>query len=570
MTLEEKLGQVTQVEQSNLKPGEIGSYKLGSLLTGGDSVPGDGGPASWAAMTDKAHAEARATRLHIPLLFASDAIHGHSNVIGATVFPHQIGLGATRDPALVERVGQVTATEMTATGVDWTFTPMVGAARDDRWGRTVESFSESPELVGRLGAALILGLQTRELGSTPTSVLATAKHFAGDGDTVFGTADTRGMDAENPVYLDRGDVRLSDAEFAKLALAQYQPAIDRGVGSVMISLSMFRGKKALANRRLATEILRDRMGFAGIRISDYESIRWIPGATLEDKVALAFNAGADMTMEAERWRELHGALTAAAKSGKLPVARLDDAVRRVLRTKCQLGLFERKTRDAALLAKVGAPEHRAVARTAVQKSLVLLKNEHKVLPLARTAKVHVMGMAGDSLNRQCGGWTVSWEGAGEKAKGTTLFQALSAASPGNVTRSDDGAGAAAADALVVVLAETPYAEWIGDRKSLLLPPEEVKLLETAKRAGKPTVVVLFSGRPLVITPQLPLADAWVAAWLPGTEGGGLADVLYGDVAPTGKLGFSWPKRDDQQPINVGDAGYDPLFPFGYGLTYESR
>jgi len=571
MTLEEKIGQMTQPDQQFLKDErDVEAYFLGSLLSGGDSDPKTNSLADWTEMVERFQARTANTRLRIPLLYGVDAVHGHSNVLGAVIFPHNVGLGATRDSALVEEVSRITAKEVRATAVNWTFAPCVAVPRDERWGRTYEGFAEDPKLVAELGEAAVRGLQGRDLAD-PLRVLACAKHYVGDGGTEYGTGRVDERGARSP--LDRGDVRMDEAALRRIHLPGYVAAIEAGVGSIMPSYSSWNGVKCSGSRRLLTEILKEELGFEGFLISDYDAIDELPGDYRSD-IRESINAGMDMVMVPQKYREFFATLKSLVEDGEVPMARIDDAVTRILRVKAAMGLLDEGRSlqaDRQLQESFGSAEHRAVARRAVRQSLVLLKNDKRTLPLSRTAaRIHVAGEAADDLGRQCGGWTITWQGkTGAVTSGTTVLAAIRSAAAGTaeVTFSKDGRGAAGASVGVVVVGEAPYAEWFGDREDLSLSPEDRAAIATVRQAGIPVVVVLLSGRPLVVTDVLPQAEAFVAAWLPGTEGQGVADVLFGDHAPTGRLPFSWPRSTAQLPLNVGDAAYDPLFPYGFGLTY---
>jgi beta-glucosidase len=568
MTLDEKIGQMTQPDQSFLKSvDDIDKYHLGSLLSGGDSDPKEGNSLeAWTNMVDRYQQRALRTRLAIPLLYGVDALHGHNNVLGAVIFPQNIGLGCTRNPALIEKIARITALEVRATGINWTFAPCVTVPRDMRWGRTYEGFAEEPDGVKELGAAAVRGLQGDDLAN-PLSVLACAKHYAGDGGTVYGTG-------EGGRPLDRGDVRLDEQTLIRIHMQGYITAIRAGAGTIMPSYSSWNGVKCSGSKRLLTEILKDQFGFEGFLISDYAAIDALPG-DYKQKIAGSINAGMDMVMVPQRYEEFFTKLKASAEDGTVPMSRIDDAVRRILRVKFAMGLMDRnhsQLADRALWKQFGSPAHRAVARDAVRQSLVLLKNDRQTLPLARTVKrIHVGGKSADDLGNQCGGWTITWQGkSGDVTPGgTTILSAIKKAvsKQTKVTFSQDGKGAAGADVGVVVIGEKPYAEMFGDRTDLNLAPEDVAAVDNMKSAGIPVVVVLVSGRPLLLDPILAKADAVIAAWLPGTEGDGVVDVLFGAYKPTGKLSFSWPRSLAQVTVHKGDAGYDPLFPYGYGLTY---
>lgn len=567
MTLEEKLGQMLQAghDQIAQSPSDVSTRYLGSVLSGGGQGPTNPTPLEWAKLVQSYRAESLKTPLAIPILYGVDAVHGHNNVRGAVLFPHNIGLGAAGDPDLVERVARATAVEMAATSVDWTFAPVMGAARDERWGRTYETFSETYDLAATLGAAAIRGYQGKRLGQAPGSVLACAKHFVGDGHTSGGK--------------DQGDVVVSDDDLERQLLPAFAAAVEAGVGSVMASYSSVHGVRMHCHGPLVTDALKRRLGFNGFVVSDWQGIDHVQGQNLGEQLTNAINAGLDMIMHPPYYADVMLVLKAIAGKS-VPMARIDDAVARILAMKCELGLLEpgafEPNPDGTLpvrhdlLKMVGSPEHRALAREAVRRSLVLLKNEGTALPISKQAKrVHVAGRFADDLGAQCGGWSIAWQGAhGAITEGTTIRAALEQALPkGSVTHSSDGSGAAGADVAVAVIGERPYAEGAGDDADLALDPVDVATVKTLKAAGVPVVVVLLSGRPMILGEVLELADAVVAAWLPGTEGTGVADVLLGDHAPTGKLTHSWPRDIEQVPINVGDKGYSPLFPYGYGLTF---
>ncbi|MFI0350358.1 glycoside hydrolase family 3 protein [Actinomadura sp. 9N407] len=559
MSLDEKIGQMTQPERQNVTSEDITRYRLGSLLSGGGSVPTPNTPESWADMYDGFQRAALAAPLRIPLIYGVDAVHGHNNVVGATIFPHNIGLGATRDPELVRRIGAATAEEVSGTGVDWNFAPCLCVARNDRWGRTYESFGEIPELPSQM-STVVTGLQGRRLGG-PASVLATAKHYVGDGGTTGGK--------------DQGDTQLSEAELRKIHLPPFQAAIRRGAGSVMITYSSWNGVKVHGHDHLINGVLKRELGFSGFVISDYNGIDQIdgqPGFTPAE-VRTAINAGIDMVMVPSEWRRFIETLKAEVEAGRVPMARIDDANRRILTKKVELGLFERPLTDRRYLRTVGSAQHRALAREAVAESQVLLKNQRNVLPLDRgNGKIFVAGKNADDIGNQSGGWTITWQGSsGPITPGTTILEGIeqTAGKSGTVTYSRDGSGIDGSyEAAVAVVGETPYAEFFGDRPGAMgLDAEDLATIERLRASGVPVIVVLVSGRPLDISAELPKWNALLASWLPGTEGRGVADVLFGIRKPTGKLPVTWMNSVSQQPINRGD-GQDPLFPFGYGLTYR--
>ncbi len=560
MTLDEKIGQMTQAERLGIKaPGDVTKGTLGSLLSGGSSQPTPNNAVTWADMYDSFQKEALATRLGIPLIYGVDAVHGHNGLYGATVFPHNIGLGATRDPALVKKIGRATAEEVSGTGIDWNFAPCLCVARNDRWGRTYESFGEVPELASSM-TTVIDGMQGRSL-STSGSVLATAKHYIGDGGTTGGD--------------DQGETDISEAELRAVHLPPFREAVRRNVGSVMISYSSWNGLKMHAGSYLINNVLKGELGFSGLVISDYNGIDQIdrqPGFTPAE-VTASINAGIDMVMVPFEYQKFMDTLKAEVLAGRVSQARIDDANRRILTKKFELGLFEHPLTDRRYLSTIGSDKHRDLARQAVRESQVLLKNENKVLPLDESRnKIFVAGKSADDIGNQSGGWTVGWQGkSGPVTEGTTILEGIqhSAKKSSTVTFSKDASGIDKSyDVAVAVIGETPYAEGRGDKpEGMGLDAEDLATLKRLHDSGVPTVVVLVSGRPLDISAQLPEWDGLIASWLPGTEGQGVADVLFGDYNPTGKLPVTWMRSADQQPINLGD-GKSPLFPFGFGLRYR--
>jgi beta-glucosidase len=570
MSLDEKIGQMTQADQMFLKSlDDIETYHLGSLLSGGDSDPKAGNDlGSWTDLYDNYQSRALKTRLRIPLLYGIDAVHGDNNVLGSVVFPHNIGLGCTRNPDLVETAARITAEEVRATGINWAFAPCLTVPQDIRWGRTYEGFSESPDVVKTLGPAAVRGFQRDKLDH-PLAVLACAKHFAGDGGTAFGTGLPKPRGERYP--LDQGDVRLDEAKMRRIHLAGYLPAIQAGVASIMPSYSSWNGVKCSGNAHLLTDILKKEFGFNGFVISDYNALDQLPG-NKKEQIAQSINAGMDMAMVPEKYREFFNTLKDAVNEGKVPLARIDDAVLRILRVKVAMGLMDSARSplaDRSLHKSFGSAAHRAVARDCVRQSIVVLKNENKVLPLAKTARVHVAGKCADDIGNQCGGWTVTWQGkSGNIIQGTTILSAIRTAvgSAAQITYSQDGSGAEGSKIGIAIIGERPYAEFQGDRTDLTLATEDVAVVDRLKSSGVPVIAILVSGRPLVIDAILGKADAIVAAWLPGTEGSGVADVLFGDHKPTGRLSFTWP-RGDSTSFARGDAGYQTLFPFGHGLNY---
>jgi beta-glucosidase len=578
MSLAEKIGQMTQADLSGLKsPDEISELFLGSVLSGGSSDPKSGNDlASWTRTVEEFQQAALKTPLAIPLLYGIDAVHGHNNVIGAVIFPHNIGLGCTKNPDLVREVSRVTANEMRASAVNWTFAPCVTVPRDIRWGRTYEGFSEDPELSGLLGEATVWGLQGHDLRDS-ANVLACAKHFVADGGTKaeVRSANWDQFGEEVRLRLDQGNSEIDERTLRDIHLAPYLPSIAAGVGTIMPSYSSWNGVKCSANKQLLTDILKDELGFEGFLISDYNAIDQL-SKDYKEAIKLSVNAGMDMFMVPLKYREFITKLTELVNEGEVSEDRIDDAVKRILQVKAAMGLLDPGAplmADKEMQEKFGSEEHREVARQAVRESLVLLKNDNNTLPISTNAKrIHVVGKAADDIGIQCGGWTIDWQGrSGDiTTGGTTLLTALkkSAAEGTEITYSTDGTGGAGADIIIAVVGENPYAEGNGDDEHLQLSEEDRNVIANAKKAGAPLAVVLYSGRPLAVSDTIAEVDAFVAAWLPGTEGAGIADVLLGKFAPTGKLSFTWPRSAAQEPINVGDKEYNPLFPFGFGLTYS--
>ena len=581
MSVEEKVGQTLQPEMKFITPQDVVTYHIGSIENGGGSVPGGNKHASvqdWLKLIDgfwKASVDPANKGVRIPLMWASDAVHGHNNVFGATIFPHNIGLGAARDPNLIERIGAATAEEVRATGMDWSFAPVVAVARDDRWGRSYESYSEDPGLVASYAGAMVRGLQgTGRTFLDKDHVVASAKHFLGDGGTDGGR--------------DQGDNRATEGQLRDIHGAGYPPAIEAGVQVVMVSFSSWQGEKMHANKGLVTDVLKGRMGFDGIAMGDWNAHGQVPGCTNGD-CPISTNAGIDVYDVPQDWKALFENSVREVKAGTIPMSRLDDQVRRVLRVKLRAGVFDEGLPSSRPHAgdprSLGSATHRAIAREAVRKSLVLLKNDAGLLPLNPTKRILVAGSGADNLAKQTGGWTLSWQGNDNKNEdlpgATSIWggiQAVVKAAGGTAVLSPDGNYADKPDVAIVVFGENPYAEFQGDQADVALHSdnlESLALLRKFKAAGIPTVAVMLSGRPLYVNPQINAADAFVAAWLPGSEGEGVADVLIGQSNGkphfdfSGKLSFSWPKRPDQTPLNVGDPGYDPQFAYGYGLHYGS-
>ncbi len=556
MSLDEKIGQMTQAERGALQNiSDIKTYYLGSLLSGGGSAPSTNSAQAWADMYDYFQNFALQTRLKIPLIYGVDAVHGHNNVFGATIFPHNIGLGCTRNPQLIEQAARVTAEEVSGTGIDWTFAPCIATVRDERWGRTYEGFGETPELSVMMANAMVKGYQGLNL-SDYGNILACAKHYLGDGGTQGGD--------------DQGNVIADEQTVRQLHLQGFISAINAGVKSIMVSYSSINGQKMHGSRYWITDVLKDELGFKGFVISDWQGIDQLPGDYKSD-IQNSINAGVDMVMVPNNYMEFIQYLKELVNENRVSIERIDDAVRRILTVKFELGLFEKPFTDRSLISTVGSVAHRSVARQCVRESLVLLKNGNNFLPLSKNINhILVAGKNGLDIGNQCGGWTISWQGSsGDITAGTTVYQGIKNSVPSSTTvsYSFNGSSTQGADVAVVVVGETPYAEGNGDRNDLSLSSEDITTINNIKNAGIPYVIILISGRPMIITDELADCNAFVAAWLPGTEGQGIADVLFGDYNFTGKLSHSWPKNMSQIPINSGDANYDPLFPYGYGLAY---
>ncbi len=591
MSLEEKIGQMIQPEIKYVTPEDVKRYHLGSVLNGGGTAPNNDkfAPASaWVAMGDAFYHASMDTsdgRVAIPLIWGSDAVHGHNNVVGATLFPHNIGLGAARDPALIRRIGEATAREVAVTGVDWTFAPTVAVVRDVRWGRTYESYSEDPDIVKEYASMMIEGLQGNKQTEALLDnghVVATAKHFLGDGGTHRG--------------IDRGDTRVTEEELVNIHAAGFIAALDAGVQTVMASFNSWNGVKMHGNRYLLTDILKGRMGFDGFVVGDWNGHRQVPGCSV-DNCPAAINAGLDMLMVPSEWKPLYKNTLQQAKRGVIPMQRIDDAVTRILRVKMRAGLFDAgKISSRKLAAKagvMGGQEHRKLAREAVRKSLVLLKNNNALLPLNPKQNILVIGDAANDVAKQSGGWTLSWQGTGngrsDFPNATTIYEGIQHAVNtvgGEAVLSEQGnfdaatfSNKAPPDVAVVIFGEDPYAEWHGDIAGIEFQrgsKSDLALLKSLKQQGIPVVSLFISGRPLWVNKEINASDAFVAAWLPGSEGAGIADVILtnadGQVQYdfTGKLSFSWPKFVHQAVINRHDESYEPLFAYGYGLTYSDN
>ncbi|ATD66737.1 1,4-beta-D-glucan glucohydrolase [Luteimonas chenhongjianii] len=581
MSVEEKVGQIVQGDIADVTPEDVRKYRLGSILAGGNSDPGgryDASPAAWLALSDafwEASMDTSGGGKAIPVIFGIDAVHGQSNIVGATLFPHNIGLGATRNAELMREIGRVTAIETRTTGMEWAFAPTVAVPQDDRWGRTYEGYSESPDIVAAFAPAVVEGMQGKA-GSpeflNDQHVMVSVKHYLGDGGTAGGK--------------DQGETAVSEAQLRDIHGAGYPPAIAAGAQAVMASFNSVHGQRMHGHKALLTDVLKDRMNFGGFVVGDWNGHGQLPGCTTTD-CAATFNAGLDMAMAPDSWRGLFDSTVKHVQSGEIPMERLDDAVRRILRVKFRMGLFDApKPSERALGGKfelLGAPEHREVARRAVRESLVLLKNQDGILPIAANQRVLVAGDGADDMGKQSGGWTLNWQGTGTKRadypNGDTIWDGISkqvGAAGGTAELAIDGSYRQKPDVAIVVFGEEPYAEFLGDLPNLLYKPGDDADLELVKRLradGIPVVSVFLSGRPLWMNREINASNAFVAAWLPGSEGAGIADVLLrgADGQPQhdfkGKLSFSWPRRADQYVNNVGMEGYDPLFAFGHGLTY---
>jgi beta-glucosidase len=574
MTLQEKMGQMTLVEKDSIRPGAVTGCFIGALLSGGGGYPNPNTPEAWVEMVRGFQQAGLQTRLEVPRLYGVDALHGHNNVKGATIFPHNVGLGAAGDADLVERIGRVTALAVTATGIDWNFAPVVAVPQDIRWGRTYEAYGEDTELVTMLGTAYLRGLQGESLADAHT-MLATPKHFLGDGGTSWGTSRTDGY------KLDQGDTQVDEATLRAVYLPPYEAAVGAGALSIMVSFNSWNGTKMHAQRYLLTDVLKGELGFPGFLVSDWQAIDQICDDYYQ-AVVTAVTAGVDMSLVPYDYRRFLGTLSDAVTKGDVPIRRIDDAVRRILAVKFALGLFEHPYADPDDLALVDSDEYRTLAREAVGKSLVLLKNDNRALPIAKDKPlIFVAGEAADDIGIQSGGWTIEWQGkTGSITSGTTILTAIQCAvSDGSVVHYhrfgdfdqvlDDGGNPAVADVGIAVVGERPYAEGRGDSNNLTLSERDLDVIERLRLRSHRLIVILISGRPLVVNDALRTADAFVAAWLPGTEGQGVADVLFGDVPFRGKLPYSWPRSMSQLPFdfaNLPTEGCDaPLFPFGYGL-----
>ena len=579
MTLEEKVGQTLQADISAVTPDEVREYNLGSVLNGGNSAPGGDvrAPAKdWLALADEfwiASTDTSDGGVGIPTLWGTDAVHGHNNVVGATIFPHNVGLGAANNPDLLHDIGKVTAKEMLTTGVDWTFAPTIAIARDDRWGRSYESYSENPDLVSLYAGELVRGIQGGALTDDflgHDQMIATVKHFVGDGGTVGGK--------------DQGDNQYTEAQLRDLQAAGYPSAIQNGVQVVMASFNSFHGRKLHGHKELLTDVLVGRMAFDGFVVGDWNGHGQIEGCTVTS-CAQSFNAGVDMFMAPDSWKELYANTLAQVRSGEISEARLNQAVSRILRVKLRAGLFDAglpsSRSNAGDWSLLGGEAHREVARQAVRESLVLIKNNNAALPIMPGMNVLVAGDGADNIGKQSGGWTYTWQGRGNNNSdfpgGQSIYEGLREAveaTGGSAVLSVDGSYDTRPDVAIIVFGEDPYAEFQGDVEHVDFGPEgPLNLMRQFQEQGIKTVSVFLSGRPMWMNTEINASDAFVAAWLPGSEGAGISDVLIASADGTpnydfkGRLSFSWPKLAEGIAPNIGDADYDPLFAYGYGLSY---
>ena len=571
MTLAEKIGQMTLIEKDSISPDLVADLHIGAILSGGGGYPkGNNTPEGWLDMVSSYQAAALDTRLGIPLLYGVDAVHGHNNLQGATIFPHNVGLGATGNADLIEEIGRITALETIATGIHWNYSPVLAVPQDIRWGRAYEGYSENTALVSELSSAMLRGMQGESLNGLQT-VLGTPKHWIADGGAEWGTSTT------DTFIIDRGDARIDEETLRRVHMPPYFEAMENGAMSVMVSYSSWNGMRMHAQQYLISDVLKDELGFEGFVVSDWQAIDEIEGDYYSD-VVTAINAGIDMNMVPYDYRGFISTLTKAVNDGAVSEARIDDAVRRILRVKLALGLFERPLMDASLIPTIGQDGHREIARLAVRESLVLLKNENAALPLPTDAgRIFVAGQHANDVGLQSGGWTVEWQGfSGNIENGTSILQAISQTVSAETELIYDRFGrfddvADSAEIGIVVIGERPYAEGYGDRADLSI--NSTMIARMRERADR-VIVLLITGRPLIITEALPLADSWVVAWLPGSEGAGISDVLFGDNDFRGKLPFTWPRNMAQLPFDfdnmVTEGCEASLFNYGYGLTYMSN
>ena len=564
MTLDEKIGQMAQIEKNAIDARTSAAFNVGSILSGGGGYPDPNTPQAWYDMVKSYQDAALGTRLGIPILYGVDAVHGHNNVAGATMFPQNVGIGATNDPALAQQVCAATAAEMNATGIRWDFGPVVAVPQDIRWGRTFEGYGERADQVAALGAACIKGLQGSGLGADDTSA-ATAKHFIGDGGTAFGSSTSSGPNG--PYLLDQGVDQVDEATLLKLFLPPYRSAIDAGARIVMVSYSSTTAGKVHGDRHLITDILKGQLGFIGFVLSDWGGVDQVVPGNYSASLEQGINAGIDMVMVPTDYVRFITTVKSGVQAGTIEQERIDDAVRRILRVKFEMGLFEKPMPAAGKASDVGADAHRAIARTAVAQSAVLLKTSGNLLPITSGRKVLLAGQGADDIGIQSGGWTITWQGSeGEITRGTTLRAALAARLGGNLAFDRNGAfpTGTKAEVGIVVVAERPYAEGVGDSSTLQLPDNDVAVIAKVRPLVKSLVVVVMSGRPVILG-DVASADAIVEAWLPGTEASGLTDVLLGDKPFVGTTPYTWPKAPADAPRS-GKAPCDgAVYPVGYGL-----
>ena len=561
MTLDEKVGQMTQIDQRFLDTiTDLSTYSIGSLLSGGGSHPEVNEPQAWLDMYNKYQEETLKNRLGIPLIYGIDAVHGHNNVYGATIFPQNIGLGATNNPELVYKISEATSLEVAATGIDWTFSPCLSSPEDYRWGRTYEGFSSDPVLVEKLGKAAVEGYQNA-LTNSGKKVVACAKHFIGDGNTEFGT----GMNG----LVDRGNTVLTTDELKEKLLPKYQAAIDANVQTIMASYNSWNGVKCHGSKELLTDILKVEMGFEGFVISDWQGIDEIPGNYKSD-IIISINAGVDMVMvsgQGQPYKKFMRLLKENVEEGSISMERIDDAVSRILKVKLRNGLFTNPIVQNDNLQVIGSDDHRNIARQAVRESVVVLKNEN-LIPISKESEsIVVAGRGADNLGMQCGGWTINWQGGqGDITIGTTILDGIkeSVSTETKVIHSKDGTdlGNVSGDLAIVVIGEDPYTEFFGDKDNLDLLEEDIQTINNLKDKGYKVLVLLISGRPMNIADHLDNWDGFAAIWLPGTEGNGVSDILFGDFQSTGKLSYPW-------PVNAEDGANAPendlLYNIGFGL-----
>ncbi|RMG73113.1 MAG: beta-glucosidase [Chloroflexi bacterium] len=562
MSLAEKIAQMTLIEVGSISPEDVNALAIGGVLSGGGGYPRVGNTVeNWAQMVNSYVEASLDTRLGIPIIYGVDAVHGHNNVYGATIFPHNIGLGATRNAALVEQICRATALEMIATGIYWDYAPVVAVPQDIRWGRTYEAYAEDTELVTELAMACLNGLQGESL-TDPFTVLGTPKHYVGDGGAVWGTSTT------DNYMIDQGVTDVDEATLRAVHLPPYAAAIENNAQSIMISYSSWGGMKMHAQAYLINDVLKGELGFEGFVVSDWAGVDQI-SPNYYEAVVTSINAGVDMVMVPYDPIRFMETLTDAVNNGDVPVERIDDAVRRILLVKFELGLFENALANTDLMTMVGSDEHRQLARQAVAESQVLLKNDDDLLPLSpEIDRVFVAGVAADDIGIQSGGWTIEWQGGtGDITPGTTILEGIQAVVSDNtevVYAPDGDFGDETASVGIVVVGERPYAEGRGDDADLELSASDIETIAAMQEAVDQVIVVIISGRPLMITDYIDDWDAVVAAWLPGTEGAGVADVLFGIQPFTGKLPVTWFASVDQLPLGSSDEA--PLFPFGWGLT----